>query len=186
MTRDEQVLYLSFLRCAKRYFEFGSGGSTYAAAQTVQGSIISVDSSAAWLQRVKEACGAPSARTMPQLLHVDIGEVADWGFPKDEQRRADWPAYHTKVWELPGSTKADYYLVDGRFRVACFLQVVARAERAVPIAIHDFADRPHYHVVFQFADEIARAERMSIFKRKRRLEPDSLQLALDEYRFDPK
>src|SRR5215475_13212973 len=91
MQRDEQVLFMSFLQCASRYLEFGSGGSTYAAALTVSKSVISVDSSIEWQQTVQQACDASGVRTKPRLVHVDIGELREWGYPSNELRRLDWP-----------------------------------------------------------------------------------------------
>jgi hypothetical protein len=185
MHRNEQVLFLSFLRCASRYLEFGTGGSTHAAALCVSQSVISVDSSKEWLQTVEDACDVSCVKTKPRLVHVDIGELKEWGYPKDEFRRPDWPNYHSLVWDLEESTEAEFYLVDGRFRVACFLQIIARVQRRVPIAIHDFADRPQYHGILAFADEIARAERMSIFMRKQPVDLEKLQQVLNEHRYNP-
>jgi hypothetical protein len=124
LSNNEQALFLSFLRCSRRYLEFGSGGGTFAAALAVTEAVISIDSSKDWLQTVEDACKSANVKAQPRLLHVDIGELKDWGYPKNDSRRADWPSYHSLVWELEGSKQADSYLVDGRFRVACFSQII--------------------------------------------------------------
>jgi hypothetical protein len=62
MYGDEQISFLSFLRCARRYLEFGSGGSSHAAALVVSESVISVDSSNEWLQAVEHACTSSDER----------------------------------------------------------------------------------------------------------------------------
>jgi hypothetical protein len=185
MSNNEQALFLSFLRCSRRYLEFGSGGSTFAAALAVTEAVISVDSSKDWLQIVEDACKYANVKAQPRLLHVDIGELKDWGYPKNDLRRADWPSYHSLVWELEGSKQADFYLVDGRFRVACFLQIISRMQRPVPIAVHDFADRPHYHVILQFGDEIARVESMSVFMRKPYVDFGAVRNVMSEYQYNP-
>jgi len=46
-----------------------------------------------------------------------------------------------------GSVKPDLVLIDGRFRVACFLHSLLAAEPGTPILFDDYSNRPHYHLV---------------------------------------
>lgn len=161
MSTEEAALFTSFVRNAENYVEFGTGGSTVLASKHVRGSIVSVDSSQEWLDRVKIACTASTV--VPELLFVDVGPTGDWGFPIDKDTRDRWPSYHSNVWELKGSADADLYLVDGRFRVACFAQAVLHCKPSAIIAMHDFASRPAYHRVREIAREIATAGDLSFF-----------------------
>ena len=62
------------------YLEFGCGGSTvYACNETKIENVISVDTDAAWIQRVREEAGSA---VKLHLEHVDLGEVGKWGTPK--------------------------------------------------------------------------------------------------------
>lgn len=180
MTDKEIVLFDSLISCSRRYVEFGTGGSTCQAAATNKEWIISVDSSAEWLSKVAAQCNGSV-----KLLHADIGMVGDWGTPIDVNRRPDWPSYHERPWLEPEATDGDFYLIDGRFRVACFIQAILRSARMDAIfAIHDFSCRPHYHVILPFVREIAASGQLSAFVRRRDLDRDAASAVLEKHRYD--
>jgi hypothetical protein len=181
MSRAELALFTAFLRRSRRYVEFGTGGSTCTASNCVAELIISVDSSREWLNKVYAHCDG----IKPRLVHIDIGETVQWGYPKDDNMRESWPRYHSAVWDDPDSKTADLYLIDGRFRVACFLQVLLRNPRRVPIIMHDYTTRRQYHVVSQFADEIAQVEDISVFLRRDDVDHDLLIRTINEYLYNP-
>ena len=161
MSAEEAALFLSFVRNSRDYVEFGTGGSTVLASKHVKNSILSVDSSRQWLDQVRDACA--SSQTKPELTFIDIGPTGDWGFPIDASTKSRWPDYHSAIWKIPRSATADLYLVDGRFRVACFAQIVLHCHPNAIIGFHDFSSRPHYHRVREIAQEIATAGDMSFF-----------------------
>lgn len=182
MSAGEFALYKAFVSHSARYMEFGSGGSTYVAANTPKEWLISVDSSQEWLDNVAAACS--DLPRQPELHHVDIGPLAEWGYPADDSAHERWPNYHSEIWNLPKCSDADLYFVDGRFRVACFAQVVLRCRPDALIGIHDFASRPAYHRVYEIGREIAATEDMSFFLPR----TDKRELAaaiLKEYRYNP-
>lgn len=161
MSSGEAGLFLSFVKNSRDYVEFGTGGSTFVASNNVGNSILSIDSSQEWLDQVSEAC--TSSRTKPELKFIDIGPTKEWGFPNDGSKKASWSDYHKRIWSDPRSSEADLYLVDGRFRVACFAQIVLHCKPTAVIGIHDFSSRPSYHRVREIAREIATVEDMSFF-----------------------
>ncbi|MGN6116399.1 MAG: hypothetical protein ACTHN2_12860 [Nitrobacter sp.] len=162
MSAEEAALFLSFVRNSRSYVEFGTGGSTAVASRYVKDSILSVDSSPEWLDQVRNACAVN--QTKPELIFIDIGPTGDWGFPIDASTKSRWPNYHSAIWKMPCATLADLYLIDGRFRVACFAQTVLHCRPNAIIGIHDFSSRPNYHCVREIADEIATAGDMSFFR----------------------
>jgi hypothetical protein len=184
MLESEQALFRCFLSCASNYLEFGSGGSTVMATSLVSHSVCSVESSIDWVAKVEAACAAADG-IRPNLLHADIGPVRDLGYPANENSKERWPIYHTSIWSQPGSTEADLCFVDGRFRVACFLQALLRCDARTIILIHDFATRPHYNIVRSFAREFARSETLSAFRRKADFDSGEAAACLERYRFDP-
>jgi hypothetical protein len=181
MSAEETALFLSFLRNSRDYVEFGTGGSTVLASKHVRNSILSVDSSHEWLGRVKTACAANP--TKPELVFTDIGPTGEWGYPTDASTKARWPDYHSAIWAIPGSASADLYLIDGRFRVACFAQTVLHCRLNAIIGIHDFSSRPNYHCVREIADEIATAGDISFFRPLRR--KHAADAILQSYRMEP-
>jgi hypothetical protein len=182
MSAKEQELLLAFIRNSRRYVEFGSGGSTNLAAQHVKETILSVDSDAAWLEKVAAACAPYPVK--PQLVAADIGPTGNWGYPTDAGTRGRWPDYHEGPWALPGAGEADLYLVDGRFRVACFAQVILHCGPGAVVGIHDFADRPQYHAVREIAREIATVENLSFFLPRPGAGPQARAI-LEAHRFTP-
>jgi hypothetical protein len=183
MSRYERLLFESFVNCSQRYLEFGSGGSTWLAAAQCKEWLITIDSSREWLDNVRQQ--TLLSATKPETVFVDIGPIGDWGTPIDPHSRHKWPAYHENIWLREQCANADLYFVDGRFRVACAMQCMLHSKPGSLIAIHDFSDRPHYHVVRRVAREIATAELLSIFVRSDTLDLDLATEILDDHRFDP-
>lgn len=185
MSKAELCLFESFAKCSDNYLEFGSGGSTALAANLVRSSIISVDSSVAWQQKVLEYCKTAQTKLTPHLLYIDIGSIKDWGYPTDETNKASWINYTTQVWFNKEASGCDLYLIDGRFRVASFLQVVLHCEENSIVLFHDFSSRSQYHVVKEIAKEIAIAEDLSAFQISRRQFRTRAIEILSKYEFTP-
>jgi hypothetical protein len=186
MAPDEWKTFEGFVRCAERYVEFGSGASTVLAAAVVKDWVIAFDSSQTWLDRVAEACRERNARRKPILSCVDIGEIGDWGFPKDETSRDRWPLYHSSMWHDPRLADADLYLIDGRFRVACFTQALLHCSDHAFIAFHDYTSRPHYHAAAGLAREVVRVNDLSVFMRPADFDSELAQRLLADHAYDPR
>jgi hypothetical protein len=183
MTQGELDLFRTLVSRATNYVEFGAGGSTCVAAPLVKRSIISVDSSEEWLQKVGEICAAEPSWIQPTLLYVDIGPLGAWGKPIDEDTKDRWPSYHEKVWDIPGASEADLYMVDGRFRVACFMQCLLRAQPGATIAVHDFTLRPDYAIISQVADQIASSGTLAVFRKSPSQDDARVREILEKRRF---
>ena len=184
MTNKEAALFEAFLRGSTNYLEFGAGGSTHLAARFVKNRIISVDSSEVWLDSVRRAVLDIATDNQPEiaLKWVDIGETGEWGYPTNETKKANWHLYSTAVWQTPGADKSDIFLIDGRFRVACFAEALIRAAVGSIVIIHDFESRENYHVVLNLARRIAVADQLSIFVKDGRADIDEARRVADQYR----
>jgi hypothetical protein len=185
MKPDEIVLFRSFLECCQTFLEFGSGGSTVFAATLVSKEIISVDSSQAWQDQVRDYCTTRNTPVLPRLVHCDVGELKGWGYPKDTSRKANWQRYHSGIWDEIDGKVPDFFLVDGRFRVASFMQIMLHGSPEAPVAIHDFGIRPKYQIVKKVAREIARSENLSIFVRRKDSDRNLISDILKSHAFDP-
>jgi len=186
MTPEEWRTFSGFVSCSRRYVEFGSGASTVLAAGLVEESVITFDSSRQWLDRVAAACRNNKTRLTPELSFLDIGEIGEWGYPRDETACRCWPIYHSSMWDDPRHAAGDLYLVDGRFRVACCAQIFLHAGDEVLIAFHDYALRPHYHRITDIAREVARANDLSIFARRPDFNPVLARNLLEDHAYDPR
>ncbi|KQT57209.1 hypothetical protein ASG52_03890 [Methylobacterium sp. Leaf456] len=154
------------------------GGSTIAAAKTVTGRLYAVESDEAWIAKVAETIGDSAAER--KLLYVDIGPTKKWGVPTTDICRDNFPKYSGAIAES-GIDDFDLCLVDGRFRVACFLQALRHLRRGSVVGIHDYRSRRKYHVAEQFGRIIAEAEDLTFFVHKPDLDKTALQDALDRY-----
>jgi hypothetical protein len=184
VSEDEKALFATLLAPAASYVEFGCGGSTVFALSHMHGQVISQDSSREWLDTVAAECTAQQLGN-PTLIFADIGPTGEWGRPVDEECRDRWPAYSRDIWQHVGAELADLYLVDGRFRIACFLEVLLHCRQDALIMFHDFAPRPEYHIVKEFAREIARASTLSVFVRRESFHHERLFKVLQGARYDP-
>ena len=141
MPLDEAMAYAAALEGAGCVLEYGSGGSTVLAAEA-GAEVWSVESDAALAQGMRDWFAAHPAKGGVHVLHADIGPTRDWGHPADESAVRQWPDYALKVWEMPGFRHPDVVLVDGRFRLACFLTVAYRITRPVTLFFDDYVPRP--------------------------------------------
>lgn len=183
MTQAERALFGRFLQHAESYFEFGSGGSTVWAVR--RGLIAhGVESDQAWVNSLKKCLGEKC-----RVEAVDIGPTGDWGLPLSSKHREKFPDYSLSI--LKHECEFDRILVDGRFRVACTLAAVQHIMKRgqsiedTRIFIHDFWNRPVYHVVLEFLDEVESVESAGIFKIKAGLVPETLEKTWKKWAHNP-
>jgi hypothetical protein len=153
----DDALFKSVIASTKRYGEYGCGASTIWVAQNTQADISSVDTSLEWINLVRQKIEGRQA----DLQWVDCGEVAHWGTPSTFQKRSNFSKYPQSLW---GSASGpDTVLVDGRFRVSCFLTTLKSAAEGTRIIFDDYMDRPHYHVVEEFVPRTETCGRQCLF-----------------------
>ncbi|MCQ2004108.1 class I SAM-dependent methyltransferase [Rhizobium sp. NRK18] len=143
---------------AEIYGEYGAGKSTIWVHRNTSAEIISVDTNAQWLSTVEDAVG-PSDRL--QLRYVDVGPVGEWGRPDSYARRDSFDGYLEAIWKC--DAKPQVVLIDGRFRVACFLTCLKNADPGTVILFDDYAYRPYYHIVEEILPPQQRTDRMAVF-----------------------
>ena len=150
-------LFLKHAPHARCYGEYGVGLSTLWMAENTEAEIIGVDSSKAWIGKVENDLLPGRAR----FIFVDIGELGKWGRPLTYRRRDHFLSYAEGLWT--GPRKPDLVLIDGRFRVCCFLISLANAAPGTKIVFDDYRDRPHYHLVEEYLKPAAGIDRQVLF-----------------------
>lgn len=181
MTPAERGVFEKWLSGVTFLLEFGAGGSTSLAARSGVSYIVSVESDVQWLDRLSRRPEMKGIRFVP--FHVDIGPTGAWGTPTDPATARRWPGYYRAVWKKIERTP-DLVLVDGRFRVACALTSLLHCAPETPIVIHDFWDRPQYHVVLKYLDCIEQADTIGVFRRKQDIDWQGLAIDLVEHVLD--
>ncbi len=165
---------------ANIYAEYGCGASTIWMANHTGCSIYGTDSSEVWLDKVRTSVVDPGRVT---LHFADVGRVGDWGRPVGYDKAENFSDYTDWVWKQ-GITP-DLVLVDGRFRVCCFLTSLKNAGEGVHIVFDDYTDRTHYHFVERFLKPIDTCGRQAVFlvPAKETVDTAELQRAIDQFRF---
>jgi len=153
----QDQLFKRVIATAKCYGEYGCGASTVWVAEHTKARIRSIDTSKAWINSVRHTIGNRQA----DLLWINCGEVGDWGMPLDYKKRRNFSHYAGALWQ-DGSIP-DTVLVDGRFRVLCFLTTLKYAPAGTRILFDDYIDRPHYHIVEEFVPRAASCGRQCLF-----------------------
>lgn len=165
---------------AKNYLEYGSGSSSLWVLANCSCDVTSVDTSRTWLDRVYEKSGR-SPRF--NAVHVELGPLGDWGKPLSYTERSSFSKYTDDVWEY--EVDYDLVLIDGRFRVACFLASLINASAGTTIIFDDYVDRPKYHVVEEYLLPVERNDRQAIFMvpTRSQLNVGELQAELERFRY---
>jgi hypothetical protein len=137
-------LFKRLARGCTRYGEYGCGASTLWVSRNTEAPIHSVDTSEDWI----EFCRKKISRGGTHLEWIDCGGVGKWGRPIGYAKRDQFVQYAKSIWN--GVDKPDLVLIDGRFRVLCFLVSLKHAGSGTNIIFDDYTARPIYHVIEEF------------------------------------
>ena len=178
MTDSERSLFESILRRAGSFMEFGAGGSTVLADKLVRGPVYSVESDRDWIAKVRSL--AVEGDYERRFIFADIGPTGRWGRPLKGHGEVDYLNYHNNIW-VDIDRSFDAYLIDGRFRVACFCQALLRAGPQARLMIHDYRSRPHYHPIEEVAVPVAETEDLTVFTRRPGVEDERIRALIERY-----
>jgi hypothetical protein len=149
------------------YVEYGIGGSTILACRLQVPQIIGVESDENWLECVRQETARLCESSSLELVYVDVGPTGEWGYPASDAGWRGYSEYALAPWVQDGKRKArnsvDVILIDGRFRIACFLASMLFARPGVRVLFDDYFDRPHYASVEKFLQPDAQHDRLAEF-----------------------
>lgn len=190
----ERNLFDRTLAGATSYFEFGSGGSTIWALSHHPNlkHVHAVESDAKWISRLKQdrVISTAIGQGRLRLQHAYIGETKEWGKPINRDLQAIWPVYCDEIRKAKEVQRWDVVLVDGRFRVACFLKAIDAVKdepgaEKVRLLVHDYRNRPEYHVVERFAERVETVETMVAFRLRPKISRQELRRVIQKYARNP-
>lgn len=192
MKDNEKALFQKYLGRATSYLEFGAGGSTvFAANSSLFDNLKRIDvveSDPDWVEGLQKRGDIQESMASGKLhFHlVDIGPTGLWGKPTDHspETASKFHAYSDAGSSIVESLGTDFILVDGRFRVACFLKALKASVPGAVLAVHDYTGRTNYHVVEKFADVIAHEESFYVFQRKDNLKESDLKSTIETHEQD--
>ena len=154
----DSAMFERLVRQCRVYGEYGVGASTNWVYANTDKPIIANETSPVWAEQVL----AGKDRSRIDLELVDLGPLGKWGWPKSYARRAHFETYCSSIWRR--GAKPDLVLVDGRFRVCCFLTSVLEGGPGLRLLFDDYTNRPRYHVVEELVPVRERCGRQAFFE----------------------
>ncbi len=173
-------LFKEILLGSKAYAEYGCGESTVWVASNTNCKILSVDSSREWISSVEKRVSKTDSL---KAKWIDLGDLGNWGRPVSYVNCFNFKDYTDWIWKQELSP--DVVLVDGRFRVACFLTSLLKSKEGTRIIYDDYTNRPHYHYVENFIKPIQTCGRQALFivPSKDLIDSKAVEEALEKFRF---
>jgi hypothetical protein len=174
-------MFKKFARDCCNYSEYGCGKSTFWMSKNTNANITSVDTSKDWVAIVEKQI-LNNKNTLVKF--IDCGTVKKWGKPIDLSKKDSFIQYAEFLWKQ--DIKPDMVLVDGRFRVLCFLISLKHANENTKLIFDDYVDRPHYHIVEKILQPIEFDGRQAYFcvPKKEKLDLEKINLLIEDYKFE--
>ena len=154
----DDYLFKQYLINCNCYFEYGVGLSTRWVLENTKSKIISVDTDKKWINTIDVS----NKGSRINLNWINLGELENWGRPKSYEYRDQFINYISNVWNF--NEKADVILIDGRFRVACFIYSLMNAKINSLIIFDDYNNRAYYHVIEEIIPIYEICGRQALFK----------------------
>ncbi len=146
--------------------EYGSGGSTVLASELSGKQVFTVENDLSWAANMISYINQASLPS-PAVIHtVDIGKTGPWARPLDDTNWRSFHKYPLSVWDREDFVQPDVILIDGRFRVACFVAAVMKISKPTIVLFDDYGDRDFYHDVERLAKPVKMIGRMAHFELK--------------------
>jgi hypothetical protein len=160
---------------ARVILEYGSGGSTFLAAQQSGKKIVSIESDPVWAARMRSIAASRPLASAPVVIHANVGPVGAWARPVDNLWLDHFYSYAQMGWEICSPDHPDLILIDGRFRAACFMAAYLNSTKPVRVLFDDYEKRRQYHVIERICRPTERVGRMIAFdivpEERERIEP---------------
>jgi len=157
------------------YGEYGCGQSTKWVLSNTVADVIAVDTSIEWIDAVKKDNESNNDRL--NIGHVNLGDVGEWGRPLSYEKIGYFSAYTDYLWRQ--TKKPKLVLIDGRFRVCCFLTSLKYAKEGTIILFDDYTNLPKYHFVEKYVSCFKECGRQSMFIVPSKSEIDMVELEKD-------
>lgn len=137
---DDALFKKEIFKNVDVYGEYGCGKSTNWVLNNSKCKVISVDTSDLWIDIIKRD---NHNNLRLNIHHSNLGLVGKWGRPISYREFKNFSDYTDYIWKQ--TNKPNLVLIDGRFRVCCFLTSLKYADEGTRIIFDDYTNRPFYH-----------------------------------------
>lgn len=163
------------------YGEYGCGLSTLYVMKNYDIKVYSVDTSEIWVNEVKK-------KTLRENLYIEfinLGNISKvgWGRPESYIKKNKFMDYANSIWQH--NLKPNVVLIDGRFRVLCFLVSLKMCDLNTKIIFDDYVTRKHYHVVEELVKPNLLDGRQALFEisDKKEINMNKLNFLIDKFNY---
>tara|TARA_B100001057_G_scaffold500744_1_gene617521 strand:+ start:3996 stop:4616 length:621 start_codon:yes stop_codon:yes gene_type:complete len=170
--------FLDKLKKSKFYFEYGSGSSTLI-ANDFNKRFISIELDKKYYFEIKKRI------KNDQIKFFNIGPVGEFSYPILKLKKKIVNYIKSIDTYFSNKDYPDLILVDGRFRIACCLNILRHIQKKslkVLILLDDYEKRKSYRILNKFF-KIRRIGRMAILKALKKKVSDKIY---NEYLYDPR
>lgn len=176
----DDELFKEILADTDVYAEYGVGLSTTWVLNNTNADVISTDTSTEWIDKIKQSNQANLERLI--TYQVDVGVLKKWGRPTSYAKRENFVNYTDSVWRAHENIET--VLIDGRFRVCCFLTSLKFAKQGTKIIFDDYINREHYHIIENYIQRDREYGRQCLFivPEKDQLDMDAIDKDIDNFR----
>tara|TARA_A100001011_G_C14274613_1_gene828583 strand:- start:422 stop:997 length:576 start_codon:yes stop_codon:yes gene_type:complete len=177
----DESLFKKSLFLSRIYGEYGCGSSTSWVLSNCYAIVYSVDTSVKWVKDI--SLKNIQYKSKLNLKHIDLGDVGKWGRPINYSKRHKFINYTNWIWEQ--RKKPDTVLIDGRFRVCCFLTSLMLADEGTKIIFDDYINRPSYHIIENYVKREETFGRQCLFlvPKKDKLDIEKLEIDIKNFRY---
>jgi hypothetical protein len=149
-------LFKKYLKNCQFYAEYGCGKSTNWVLENTNAVVYSVDTSNDWVKKTDR-----KNNDKLNIKYVNVGEIGPWGTPLTYKKSDSFKIYTDWIWSHDYKPKC--VLIDGRFRVCCFLTSLKFADEGTVLIFDDYIERPYYHIVEKYIQRTEFTKRQCIF-----------------------
>ena len=170
--------FLDKLKKSKFYFEYGSGSSTLI-ANDLNKKFISIELDKKYYLELKKKI------KNDQVKLFNIGPVGEFSYPIFKLKKKIVNYINSIDTYLSDEDYPDLILIDGRFRIACCLNILKHIQKKslkVLILLDDYEKRESYKILNKFF-KIKSIGRMAILKALKKRVSDK---TFNEYLYDPR
>jgi len=148
------------LSVGSKYFEFGAGASTII-CETLGAEVFSTETDQRYIDALKNLKNA-------HFVNPLDGRIGPWGSlifePWRKKKRGTGFEYATMMWQKYPDLHPNLVLIDGRYRLACALEIVRRFPGGhFPIIIDDYVGRSEYKTIEKYVIEVVYIGRAGVF-----------------------
>ena len=172
----DSLLFEKNIKNIKNYGEYGIGKSTLWVNKNTSANIFSVDTSLVWVNKIKNKL---QKHNNIDIGFIDLGEISEWGRPKSYINRKYIFNYIDYIWTK--DIKPDFVLIDGRFRVSCFLHSLITGNPGTKIIFDDYTNRHYYHIVEEYVMPLEVSKNQALFIIPEKLDVENIRKTIEDF-----